>query len=316
MFRAMHRLPIRIGTRASPLARAQTDAVRERLIATHPDLAAEGAIVVVPLRTTGDKVQDRPLAEVGGKGLFTRELDDAMLAGVIDLAVHSVKDVPTWLPDGIVLAAFLPREDPRDALIARDATSIGALAEGAVVGTASLRRQAQLRWQRRDLRVITLRGNVETRLAKVAAGEVAATLLALAGLKRLGLAERATAVLSADEMLPAVGQGAIGITCRTGDDACQRLLAAIDDKATGVAVAAERAMLTVLDGSCRTPIGGLAEVEVGGGLWLRGLVAEPDGSARVAGERRGEAADAERLGSDLGAELKAGAGASLFAEGG
>lgn len=316
MIGAMHRLPIRIGTRASPLARAQTDAVCGRLIASHPDLAAAGALVVVPLRTTGDKVLDRPLADVGGKGLFTRELDDAMLAGTIDLAVHSVKDIPTWLPDGIILAAFLPREDPRDVLIARDATSIRGLAAGAVVGTASLRRQAQLRWQRPDLQVVSLRGNVETRLTKVAAGEVDATLLALAGLRRLGLAERATAVLAADEMLPAVGQGAIGITCRAGDDACLSLLAAIDDPPTGDAVAAERAMLTVLDGSCRTPIGGLAEAEAGGRLRLRGLVAQPDGSAHVAGERRGAAADAVQLGTDLGVELKAGAGAGLFVAGG
>lgn len=315
MFRPMLRRPIRIGTRASPLARTQTEAVRRRLSAAHPELGGDEAIAVVAIRTTGDKVQDRPLAEVGGKGLFTRELDEAMLAGEIDLAVHSVKDVPTWLPEGIVLAAFLPRDDPRDALIAREVASLAALPAGAVVGTASLRRQAQLRWQRPDLRVIPFRGNVETRLAKLAAGDVDATLLALAGLTRLGLAHRATVVLPAEEMLPAVGQGAIGITCRVDDMGCRQLLSAIDDATTGDAVAAERAMLAVLDGSCRTPIGGLAQGDGRGGLWLRGLVAQPDGSARVAGERRGAVADAARLGTDLGQELKAGAGRGFFDHG-
>lgn len=313
MLHPMRPLPIRIGTRASPLALAQTEAVRRLLIRHQPDLAAAGAIEVVPIRTSGDRVQDRTLADLGGKGLFTRELDDAMLAGAIDLAVHSVKDVPTWLPEGIILAAFLPREDPRDALISRDAPSLAALPAGSVVGTASLRRQAQVIWRRPDLRVIPFRGNVETRLAKLAAGEADATLLALAGLRRLGLADRATAVLAADEMLPAVGQGAIGITCRATDKANCELLAGIDDARTGHAVAAERAMLAVLDGSCRTPIGGLAETECDGGLWLRGLVARPDGGALVAGERRGTVADALRLGAELGEELRTRAGPGLLA---
>ncbi len=308
----MPRFPIRIGTRASPLARVQTEAVRERLIARHAGLAAKGALEVILIRTTGDRVQDRPLADLGGKGLFTRELDDAMLAGQIDLAVHSVKDIPTWLPAGIELAAFMPREDPRDVLIARAATSLGALPAGAVIGTASLRRQAQVRWRRPDVRVTSFRGNVETRLAKVAAGEADATLLALAGLKRLGLADRATAVLAPEELLPAVGQGAVGITCRAEDGVCRQLLAAIDDPATCDAVSAERAMLDVLDGSCRTPIGGLAEIDGLGGLWLRGLVAREDGSQLVAGERRGSITDARRLGADLGAELKAAAGPGFF----
>lgn len=301
-----------IGTRASPLAQAQTEATRQRLIARHAGLAADGAIEVVLIRTTGDRVLDRPLAEVGGKGLFTRELDEAMLDGRIDLAVHSVKDIPTWLPDGIVLAAYLPRDDPRDVLISCGATSLAALPEGAVVGTASLRRQAQVRWQRPDLQVISFRGNVETRLAKVGQGEADATLLALAGLKRLGLAHRATAVLSLTEMLPAVGQGAIGITCRATDDVCQALLAAVDDPATRDAVTAERAMLDVLDGSCRTPIGGFAEVNGAGRIWLRGLVASADGAQVLTGERGGAVADAARLGADLGAELKANAGPGLF----
>jgi porphobilinogen deaminase len=307
MLHPMRSSPLRIGTRASPLALAQTDTVRRLLLQRHPDLATAGAIEVVAIRTSGDRVQDRTLAELGGKGLFTRELDDAMLSGAIDLAVHSVKDVPTWLPEGLLLAAFLPREDPRDALITRGAPSLAALPAGSVVGTASLRRQAQVVWRRSDLRVIPFRGNVETRLAKLAAGEADATLLALAGLRRLGLADRATAILDADEMLPAVGQGAIGITCRETDDASRDLLAAIDDARTGDAVAAERAMLAVLDGSCRTPIGGLAETDRDGGLWLRGLV------ARLAGERRGATADALRLGADLGAELRARAGPGLLA---
>jgi hydroxymethylbilane synthase len=310
--RLTHDRPLRIGTRASPLARAQTDAVAAALIAAWPDLAAGGALDIVALKTTGDRVLDRPLADVGGKGLFTKELDEAMLAGRIDLAVHSTKDVPTWLPDRIRLAAFLPRADPRDAFVARAAGSLAALPAGAVVGTASLRRQAQIRHVRPDLRVVPLRGNIGTRLAKLAAGEVDATLLAVAGLMRLGFADRATAILSAEEMLPAVGQGAIGITCRADDDRCLRLLAAIDDAATALAMTAERAMLAALDGSCRTPIGGYARLDEDGALLLDGLVAHPDGSQLVAGRRRGTAADAADLGHDLGRELRARAGPGLF----
>ena len=266
----------------------------------------------VPLKTTGDRVLDRPLADVGGKGLFTKELDEALLAGRIDFAVHSTKDVPTWLPDGLLLAAFLPRADPRDAFIARTAASLAALPAGALIGTASLRRQAQIRHRRPDLRVVPLRGNIGTRLAKLAAGEIDATLLAVAGLTRLGLADRATAILSADEMLPAVGQGAIGITCRADDDDCLRLLAAIDDAATALAVRAERAMLAALDGSCRTPIGGYARIAADGALLLDGLVARPDGSHLLAGRRRGTTGEAADLGFDLGRELRGRAGPGYF----
>jgi hydroxymethylbilane synthase len=283
-----------------------------------PALAAPGALEVLPIRTTGDRVTDRPLADVGGKGLFTKELDEAMLAGRIDLAVHSVKDVPTWLPAGLVLAAYLPREDPRDAFLSHKALSLATLAPGAVVGTASLRREAQLRFQRPDLVVTSLRGNVHTRLAKLTAGEVDATLLAAAGLNRLGLADRATTILPAEELLPAVGQGAIGITCRAGDEVCLALLATIDHPATSIAVTAERAMLAALDGSCRTPIAGLAELDdaaapASSSLRLRGLVARPDGSRLIAGERCGMTGDAAALGDDLGRALKAEAGPGFFA---
>ena len=301
---------LRIGTRASPLARAQTDAAAAALIAAWPHLAS--GLEIVALKTSGDRVLDRPLADVGGKGLFTKELDEAMLAGRIDLGVHSTKDVPTWLPDGIRLAAFLPRADPRDAFIARAAASLAALPRAAVIGTASLRRQAQIRHARPDLQVVPLRGNIGTRLAKLAAGEVDATLLAIAGLARLGLADRATAILPPEEMLPAVGQGAIGITCRADDEACIRLLAAIDDRVTALAMTAERAMLAALDGSCRTPIGGYARLDADGTLVLDGMVADPDGSRLVVGSRRGAPAEAAHLGRDLGRELRARAGPEWF----
>lgn len=302
---------LRIGTRASPLARVQTELVCRALASRWPDLAAAGAIEVVAVKTTGDNVLDRPLADVGGKGLFTRELDEAQLAGRIDLAVHSTKDVPTWLPPGLILPAFLPRADVRDAFIGRVASPL-LLPAGAVVGTASLRREAQLRQRRPDLRVVALRGNVATRLAKVAAGEVDATLLAAAGLARLGLADQAAALLAPEEMLPAVGQGAIGITCRADDAPRRRLLAGIDDAATRIAVTAERAMLAALDGSCRTPIGGYARFGADGGLVLDGLVARRDGSGVVADRIAGAASEAAALGEALGRSLKARADPAVF----
>lgn len=304
----MHR-PLRIGTRGSPLALAQTEEARGHFRALRSDLAPEDLPVVV-IKTTGDRIVDRPLADIGGKGLFTREIDAAMLDGAIELAVHSVKDLPTVLPDGIVLGAVLPREDVRDALIG--AGSLGALPAGAVVGTASLRRQAQVLAQRPDVRVVPLRGNVQRRLDKVADGTVAATLLAMAGLKRLGRTDAATAPVPVDDMLPAVGQGAIGVTCRSGDADARDLLAALDHAPTSLCIAAERAMLTVLDGSCRTPIAGLAEMDGDGGLSLRGLVARPDGSEVITGARTGAAGDAAALGRDLGAELRARAGPSFL----
>jgi hydroxymethylbilane synthase len=309
----MFHLPLRIGTRGSPLALAQTQVTIAWLAAACAELSAADAITVTAIRTTGDTVQDRTLAEIGGKGLFTREIDDAMLAGRIDLAVHSVKDLPTWLPDGIVLAALLPRGDPRDALIASAAVSLADLAPGAVIGTASLRRQAQVLHRRPDLRVVPLRGNVSTRLGRVSGGDLDATLLAAAGLARLGLADRATALLAPDEMLPAVGQAAIGITCRADDAALLHMLQAASDPATAREVAAERAMLAVLDGSCRTPIAGLARHEPAGTLALAGLLARPDGSRVITGSTCGGAAEADAIGRALGEELKARAGPGFLA---
>jgi len=302
--------PLRIGTRGSPLALAQAHGVRNRLAAAHAALAPEGAISVVPIVTTGDKTQDRTLADIGGKGLFTKEIDLALFDGSIDLAVHSLKDLPTEMPEGIALCCIPEREDPRDALIARSARSIAELPKGAVVGTASLRRAAQLLHRRPDLRVMPLRGNVETRIAKVDRGDADATLLALAGLRRLGRTDRAHPI-STEEMLPAVGQGAIAITCRAGDTATLALLAPLDDAAVHTAILAERAFLRVLDGSCRTPIAALAEL-VGDRLTLRGLVATPDGRELLETRREGQRADAEAIGHDAGAELLARCGPAFF----
>jgi hydroxymethylbilane synthase len=294
------------------LALAQAGEAKARLALAHPELAAPDAIEIVVIRTTGDSVQDRRLADIGGKGLFTKEIDEALLQGHIDLAHHSMKDVPTWLPDGIAVAALLPREDPRDAWIAREGKSLAELPRGATVGTASLRRTAQLKARRGDLSIVPLRGNVDTRLRKLAAGEVDATVLALAGLKRLGMADRATHILSADEMLPAVAQGAIGLACRADDRRLLDWLAPLDDAGTRSAVTAERAMLAVLDGSCRTPIAGLAEPDRTGGLSLRGLIALPDGGQVVRAVCRGPSSDCERLGRDVGEELRRNASPRFF----
>jgi hydroxymethylbilane synthase len=303
---------LRIGTRGSPLALAQTEATRRQLIASRPELGEPGGIAIVVIKTTGDKILDHPLAEIGGKGLFSKEIDEALLDGRIDLAVHSVKDLPTRLPDGLVLAASLPREDPRDVLFAPAATSIGTLPAGAVVGTASLRRQAQLLYHRPDLNVVPVRGNVQTRLARVSGGEFDATLLALAGLHRLGITEAITAVLDPKEMLPAVGQGAIGLTCRTGDAGTRGLLATLDHGDTSLRVAAERAMLEVLDGSCRTPIAGLAEVTAPGRITLRGLIAQPDGSRMIETVREDSSCEAHALGVAVGEELRRLSGPDFF----
>jgi hydroxymethylbilane synthase len=296
--------PLRIGTRGSPLALAQARLVRAALAACFAELAAPGALETVVVRTTGDRVQDRPLAEIGGKGLFTKEIDEALLDGRIDMAVHSMKDVPTRLPDGLLIAAMLPREDPRDVLIAKGAGSIAALPEGARIGTASLRRKAQLLRLRPDLRVETLRGNVATRMAKVETGVVDATLLALAGLARLGHDPLPGVPLAVEEMLPAVGQGAVGIEARAGDARILELLQAIDHTPTSRAVACERALLEVLDGSCRTPIAALAEPDATG-LRLRGLVLRPDGSEAHAVALEGDAADPVALGRAAGLDLRA-----------
>ena len=289
---------IRIGTRGSPLALAQAHETRDRLAAAHDGLAFE----IVVIKTSGDIIQDRALSQAGGKGLFTKEIDAAMLRGEIDLAVHSSKDLPTVTPEGIVVAGFLPREDPRDALISAKAATVQDLPQGGTLGTASLRRQAQVKRLRPDLRVGLLRGNVETRLGKAERGEIDATLLAYAGLKRLGLAARATALLEIEDFLPAVGQGAIGLTARPDDRETLATLAPILDARTGEAVACERAFLAVLDGSCKTPIAGHAQVE-GERLRFRGAVYRADGSEtfEVAGE--GAPGEAAEIGEEAGRDL-------------
>ena len=303
---------LRIGTRGSPMALRQTELVRDRLFAAHPDLAAVGAVEIVTIRTTGDRVQDRRLAEIGGKGLFTKEIEEALIAGQIDLAVHSAKDLPTVLPDGLAIVAALPREDPRDVFISRKAKTLRALAPGATVGTASLRRQALVKRLRPDLNVVSFRGNVETRLRKLDEGVVDATLLALAGLRRLGLAEAATAILDTDEFLPAVGQGIVAIEARADDAQTRAQLDRINSPDDAIALAAERAFLTVLDGSCRTPIAGHAKV-AGARVSFRGLIAKPDGSEVFETMREGAVAQASALGADAGRELKERAGAGFFA---
>jgi hydroxymethylbilane synthase len=300
---------LRIGSRGSPLALIQAREVRSRLVAA-AGVDAE-RIEIKVIRTTGDIVQDRPLAEAGGKGLFTKEIEDALLAGVIDLAVHSSKDLPTVLPAGLALAGFLPREDPRDAFISRKAKTIRELSAGAVVGTASPRRQAFVRRLRPDVGIALLRGNVETRLRKLEAGEVDATLLAVAGLKRLGLLSAVTAILDPDEFLPAVGQGAIAIETRAEDARTRGLVAMVDDAETATALAAERAFLAVLDGSCRTPIGGHARLR-GGMLHFHGMIVKPDGSEAFEVVREGRREDAVKLGADAGRELRERAGADFF----
>jgi hydroxymethylbilane synthase len=300
---------LRIGSRGSPLALVQAREVQGRLAAA-AGLDA-GGIEIKVIRTMGDLVQDRPLATAGGKGLFTKEIEEALLAGEVDLAVHSAKDLPTVLPVGLALAGFLPREDPRDAFIGRKAKTLRELNSGGLVGTASPRRQALVKRLRPDLSVVTLRGNVETRLRKLEAGEVEGTLLAVAGLKRLGLLSAATAIFDPDEFLPAVGQGAIAIETRADDSKTRALVAGIDDSETTSALAAERAFLGVLDGSCRTPIGGHASVR-GGILRFRGMIVKPDGSEAFEVVREGNCNAAPELGADAGRELRERASADFF----
>jgi hydroxymethylbilane synthase len=301
---------LRIGTRGSPLARAQTEFVRAAIAdANGLDPAA---IEVIVIRTTGDAVRDRPLADFGGKGMFTKEIEEALRAGAIDLAVHSAKDVPTFLPEGLMLAAFPPREDARDAFISRKAKSLAALSDGAVIGTASVRREALLRRMKPDADVTLLRGNVETRLARVEEGSFDATVLAVAGLKRLGLLDRATELLDPDVFPPSVAQGAIAVEIRKADRETEGMVARINDEAAAIALTAERAFLAELDGSCRTPIAGHARI-VDGRLQLYGLLISPDGREAVETRREGDPADAARLGTAAGRELKTRAPASLLA---
>jgi hydroxymethylbilane synthase len=300
---------LRIGTRGSPLALVQARTVRARLAAALG--VSEDAIEMSIIRTSGDAIQDRPLAEVGGKGLFTKEIEEALLDGRIDLAVHSAKDMPTVLPAGLILTACLEREDPRDVFISLKAPSLAELPKAATLGTASLRRQAIAKRARPDLRVVPLRGNVETRLRKLADGEVDATILALAGLKRLGLEAHATKIMSQDEFLPAVGQGAIGLEARENDERIREILARIDHADTSTALAAERAFLAELDGSCKTPIAGYATLS-GDALHFRGLIARPDGAAAHDIAGTGNRKDAIKIGAEAGHELKRVAGPGFF----
>jgi len=294
---------VRIGTRGSELALAQAREVAGRLAAAHAGLATE----IVVISTKGDRITDRPLSEIGGKGLFTEEIEAQLADGRIDIAVHSSKDMPTVLPNGLELACFLPRESPADAFVSHKAENLVALAHGAVVGTASLRRQALIRRLRPDLRLVVLRGNVQTRLRKLAEGEVDATVLAEAGLRRLGIADRITALLDLDTFPPAPGQGAICIEARAGDDELAGLLAPLNHRETALALACERAFLGGLDGSCRTPIAGLARID-GDRLAFHGMVLKPDGSQAHEFRLEGPAGEAEALGREAARRLRDKAG--------
>ena len=302
--------PLLIGTRGSPLALWQANHVRDLLIANGlPPCDVDFAVI----KTSGDTIQDVALREFGGKGLFTKEIDEALLGGRIDLAVHSMKDLPTVLPSGIAIGATLRRGDVRDALIARDWQSVKQLPPGAVLGTSSLRRQAQIRRLRPDLEIIGFRGNVETRIRKLDEGKAQATVLALAGLERLGLTDHVTEILPTALMLPAVAQGAIGVAMREKDGRVAALLAPLNDVATATAVDCERSFLKELDGSCRTPIAGLAEIE-NDLLRFRGLILTPDGKTWHEVEMAGQVADAARIGSDAGKDLLASAGPDFLTD--
>ncbi len=300
---------IRIATRKSPLALWQANHVKSRLETLYPQLRVE----LLPMSTKGDKILDSPLAKVGGKGLFVKELELAMLAGEADIAVHSMKDVPVEFPTGLGLCIICEREDPRDAFVSPRFSSIAELPAGSRVGTSSLRRQCQLRAQRPDLHILDLRGNVNSRLAKLDAGEYDAIILAAAGLKRLEMPERITALLSPEESLPANGQGAVGIECRLEDSELLALLAPLEHTPTRQRVLAERAMNRALQGGCQVPIGSYSEIE-GDQLWLRGLVGRPDGSRVLHAEIRGPLLQAEALGAELAGRLLALGAADILAE--
>ena len=301
--------PFKIGTRGSPLALWQAHEVRRCLMVAFA-LPIE-AFQIVVIKVMGDQIQDRALKEIGGKGLFTREIEAALLAGAVDIAVHSMKDMPTLQPDGLIVDCYLPREDVRDGFVSPSAGSLMDLPVGAVVGSSSLRRRAQVMHRRPDLKLVEFRGNVQTRMRKLEEGVAAATLLAMAGLNRLGLAHMARAAIAVEEMLPAVAQGAIGVERRLGDARAEAMLAAIHHGPTGVRLAAERAFLLRLDGSCSTPIAGLAVLE-GDRIWLRGEILRIDGSKVIAGELRGAVSDGAELGRALAAELLGRAGPGFF----
>jgi len=296
----MSKPPIRIATRKSPLAMWQAEHVADALRAVHPELEVE----ILGMRTKGDKILDTPLAKIGGKGLFVKELEERMLTGDADIAVHSMKDVPVELPEGLHLAVILEREDPRDAFVSGDHGSLDALPPGARVGTSSLRRQCQLADRRPDLQITPLRGNVNTRLRKLDEGEYDAIILASAGLLRLGFGERIRSFITPEDSLPAIGQGAIGIECRRDDARVNTLLQPLHHAPTAARISAERAMNHRLEGGCQVPIGGHAVLE-DGELYLRGLVGTVDGNEIIRAEIRGPEVDAERLGKALAEELLA-----------
>lgn len=301
--------PLKIGTRGSPLALWQAHEVRRCLMVAFE--LPESAFEIVVIKVTGDQIQDKALKEIGGKGLFTREIEEALLDGGIDIAVHSMKDMPTVQPEGLVLDCYLPRADVRDGFVSPHVGRLMDLPEGAVVGSSSLRRRAQLRLRRPDLQLVEFRGNVQTRMKKLEDGVAVATFLAMAGLTRLGMAHVARSAIDPDEMLPAVAQGAIGVERRLADDRVAAMLAAIHDHDTGIRLAAERGFLARLDGSCETPIAGLAELS-GGTIRLRGEILRPDGSEVIAGERRGGLSEAAALGESLADELLAQAPKGFF----
>ncbi|KAL8135437.1 hypothetical protein AgCh_010186 [Apium graveolens] len=296
---------IRIGTRGSPLALAQAYETREKLMAKHAELAEDGAIQIVVIKTTGDKILTQPLADIGGKGLFTKEIDEALLNSEIDIAVHSMKDVPTYLPEKTILPCNMDREDVRDAFISLSAASLADLPAGSTIGTASLRRKSQ---------ILHKYPSLKTRLKKLNEGVVQATLLALAGLKRLNMTDNVATILSIDEMLPAVAQGAIGIACRSNDDTMATYLASLNHEETRLAVACERAFLLTLDGSCRTPIAGYASRDKDGNCVFKGLVASPDGTRVLETSRKGlySYEDMIAMGKDAGQELLSRGGSNFF----
>jgi hydroxymethylbilane synthase len=304
---------LKIGTRGSPLALAQAHETRARLMAAF-DLP-ENAFEIQVIKTTGDDRTlinaDIALKTIGNKGLFTKEIEEAMIAGTIDIAVHSTKDMPVEQPAGLVLDVFLPREDERDAFVSIKYKSLVDLPQGAVVGTSSLRRRAQLKVKRPDLKVVEFRGNVQTRLKKLESGVADATFLAMAGLNRMNMNEVPKTAIAAEDMLPAIAQGTIGIERRADDARAKHMLAAIHDGPTGQRLAAERTFLAALDGSCETPIGGLSIIE-GDQIWLRGEILKPDGSQVFVGERRGSVDDGAVLGQSLAEELLGQAGPDFF----
>ncbi len=301
--------PLRIGTRGSPLALAQANETRRRLVEMHG--FAKAAFEIVVIKTTGDRIQDKPLREVGGKGLFTKEIEDALLAGRIDIAVHSMKDMPVMQPHGLTLDCFLPREDPRDAFLSPKVETLTDLPAGARVGTSSLRRRAQILYKRPDLKVVEFRGNVQTRLRKLNEGVADCTFLAMAGLNRLGMEDAANSPVSLSDMLPAVAQGVIGIERRASDETVKDLLSPIHDFPTGYRLEAERAFLRTLDGSCEMPIAGLAEL-ADRQIRMRGEILRPDGSECLFHEVTGSIDDAEALGISLGRTLLDAAGPYFF----